>query len=221
MADQIKEQDPKQATPADSSSDQTQADPSPSSELKEEDSKKHGPRRTSVFLYLAVLFAAAFTMLFMAYLMQQRANDAAIDSLQDSLTSFESIDELLNENQELRRENESLENQAAELEEQLHQAHDSADSWRQKYDDQTQQQKESQADARTWQALWRIEYSYREGDLKACAEQYAALSASKDYAPPKERDVFSRFQEIFDELVEKGYLDEALRSSLFPEPTEG
>ena len=105
MADQIKEQDPKQATPADSSSDQTQADPSPSSELKEEDSKKHGPRRTSVFLYLAVLFAAAFTMLFMAYLMQQRANDAAIDSLQDSLTSFESIDELLNENQELRREN--------------------------------------------------------------------------------------------------------------------
>ena len=99
MADQIKEQDPKQATPADSSSDQTQAGPSPSSELKEEDSKKHGPRRTSVFLYLAVLFAAAFTMLFMAYLMQQRANDAAIDSLQDSLTSFESIDELLNENQ--------------------------------------------------------------------------------------------------------------------------
>ena len=68
MADQIKEQDPKQATPADSSSDQTQADPSPSNELKEEDSKKHGPRRTSVFLYLAVLFAAAFTMLFMAYL---------------------------------------------------------------------------------------------------------------------------------------------------------
>ena len=64
MADQIKEQDPKQATPADSSSDQTQAGPSPSSELKEEDSKKHGPRRTSVFLYLAVLFAAAFTMLF-------------------------------------------------------------------------------------------------------------------------------------------------------------
>lgn len=43
MADQIKEQDPKQATPADSSSDQTQAGPSPSSELKEEDSKKHGP----------------------------------------------------------------------------------------------------------------------------------------------------------------------------------
>ena len=38
MADQIKEQDPKQATPADSSSDQTQAGPSPSSELKEEDS---------------------------------------------------------------------------------------------------------------------------------------------------------------------------------------
>ena len=105
MADQIKEQDPKQATPADSSSDQTQAGPSPSSELKEEDSKKHGPRRTSVFLYLAVLFAAAFTMLFMAYLMQQRANDAAIDSLQDSLTSFESIDEMLNENQDLRREN--------------------------------------------------------------------------------------------------------------------
>ena len=160
-------------------------------------------------------------MLLMAYLMQQRANDAAIDSLQDSLTSFESIDELLNENQELRRENESLEDQAAELEEQLHQAQDSADSWRQKYDDQTQQQKESQADARTWQALWRIEYSYREGDLKACAEQYAALSASKDYAPPKEGDVFSRFQEIFDELVEKGYLDEALRTSLFPEPTEG
>ena len=41
------------------------------------------------------------------------------------------------------------------------------------------------------------------------------------FVDPKEGDVFSRFHEIFDELVEKGYLDEALRSSLFPEPTEG
>ena len=227
MADQIKEQEPKQTPPEDTSSSQqspapSQPDPTtppPDKPGQDDSEKKKGGRRTSVFIYLVVLFAAAFTMLFMAYLMQQRANDAAISSLQDSLTSFESIDELLNENQVLRGEYDALEEQAAKLEEQLQQAQDSADSWQQQYEDQAQQWKDSQADARIWQALWRIEYSYREGDLEACAEQYTMLSSSDDYAPPEEGEVLSRFREIFDELVEEGYLDGSLRTSLFPEQT--
>lgn len=67
--------------------------------------KKGGP----VFGYLAIMFAAAFLMLLLAYFIQQRNNEVAMDGLKDSLTSFESMDELLEDNRALREELDALE----------------------------------------------------------------------------------------------------------------
>lgn len=79
----------------------------------EEPPKSPARKKQSVFIYLAVLFAAAFLLLLLAYFMQQRTSEAAIGSLRDTVTTFESLDELINENQTLRKE---LKEQERELE---------------------------------------------------------------------------------------------------------
>lgn len=80
--------------------------PAPSNpmESKPGQSRKAG----SVVTYLAVLFAAAFLLLLLAYFMQQRTNEVAIGSLTESITSIESLDDLIEENRTLREENETL-----------------------------------------------------------------------------------------------------------------
>lgn len=65
-------------------------------------------KKGAVVTYLAVLFAAAFLLLLLAYLMQQRTNEAAIGSLTQSITSIQSLDDLIEENGALREENEAL-----------------------------------------------------------------------------------------------------------------
>ena len=44
-------------------------------------------KKVSVMGYLAILFAAAFVLLLMSFLMQQRANQAALDDLQQTSDS--------------------------------------------------------------------------------------------------------------------------------------
>ncbi len=59
-------------------------------------------KSTPVFVYLLVLFAAAFLMLLLAYFIQERNAEAQIGDLRDSLEAFQSISTLTAENQELR-----------------------------------------------------------------------------------------------------------------------
>lgn len=89
--------------------------PSDSSPPHAESPKSSNRKKQSVFIYLAILFAAAFLLLLLAYFMQQRTSEAALGSLRDTVTTFESLDELLDENQSLRQ-------QLAQAEESLSQA---------------------------------------------------------------------------------------------------
>ena len=74
------------------------------------------PRNSkSVAVYLVILFAAAFLLLLMAYFMQQRSSNEVIDNLQDSVSQFQTVDELREENQKLREEIAALEGTAEDL----------------------------------------------------------------------------------------------------------
>lgn len=64
-------------------------------------------KRSSFFVYLAVLFGAAFLMLLLAYFVQQRNSESTISSLQDSMNLSRA--ELMEEIQRLQEEKESLE----------------------------------------------------------------------------------------------------------------
>lgn len=74
------------------------------------------PKSTkSVAVYLVILFAAAFLLLLMAYFMQQRSNNEVIGSLQNSVSQFQTVDELREENQALREELDGLEEELEAL----------------------------------------------------------------------------------------------------------
>ena len=62
--------------------------------------------------YLTILFAAAFLLLLLSYLMQQRTNSETIEGLKQSVSAMQSIDSL-------QKEKEGLESQVALLEEQV------------------------------------------------------------------------------------------------------
>lgn len=76
-------------------------------------------RSGSVFTYLAILFAVAFLLLLLTYFMQHRANETAIDGLKTSLSSLESIDTLIEDNQSLREQIDVLKLRQEQLEGEL------------------------------------------------------------------------------------------------------
>lgn len=190
------------------SSQQPEGQPAAPSSPPEERQEHRRQRRTSVFTYLAVLFAAAFTMLFMAYLMQERANDAALGSLMESITSYESLNTLIEENQALHAERDALE-------EQLQKARESADAWQEKYQQQAGEGAAAEKQAEAWAVLWQIEYCYGAGELEECAALCRQLSACAGAIG--DEAALARLREIFDALAAEGYVDEALGAALFPE----
>ena len=77
-------------------------------------------KRNSVLFYLVILFAAAFVLLLMSFLMQQRANQAALDDLrQTSDSTVQSLENLLEENESLKADNTALQAQVDSLGDQL------------------------------------------------------------------------------------------------------
>ncbi len=75
-------------------------------------------RQSPIMGYLLILFAAAFLLLLLAYFQQQRANSETTDALKQSASAVQSIQNLIDDNAELRSKVEKLEAQVAELENQ-------------------------------------------------------------------------------------------------------
>lgn len=103
----------------------TGEDKTPDLERSAPDAAPPPPRKkSSVITYLAVLFAAAFLLLLLAYFMQQRTSEQAIGSLKESITSIESLDDLIEENRVLRESLEEAQARLTRLEAELAQAGD-------------------------------------------------------------------------------------------------
>ena len=65
----------------------TDSDKQERSRLQHEAEHERPHKRSSVLLYLVILFAAAFLLLLMSYFMQQRANQEAMDKLEQTSDS--------------------------------------------------------------------------------------------------------------------------------------
>lgn len=96
------------------------------SQHKHEESLQHAAehekptKRNPVLFYLMILFAAAFLLLLMSFLMQHRANQEAMNNLQETSNSaVESLENKLKENEELKAQVDQLEEENQELTEQL------------------------------------------------------------------------------------------------------
>ena len=149
--------------------------------------------------YLTILFIAAFLLLLLAFLMQMRSSEATIGSLKESLSSFESLNDLVLENQNLHDEidqledaYETLENGNAELEDQLAAA-----------------KQESEAHLQviqSWEAVYQMDILYRSEDYEACAQQARTILNSNTLRIPEAAR--PRFEEIATSLQEMELLSD-------------
>ena len=151
--------------------------------------------------YIAILFAAAFLLMLMTYLMDRRQNEEVVDSLnqsvsglRESLSNMQSVQEIYEENQALLQKIDHLEDQVDALERQS-----SAQAAELEQAEQTRQ-------AMDW--FWQIDEAYVLGRFSLCRDLIQSLEDGGlvEYLPQDsitDNDRFSpalRYQEIREAL---------------------
>ena len=179
-------------------------------------------KRSSFYVYLAVLFGAAFLMLLLAYFVQRRNNETAISALRSTMDL--SREELMEEIQGLEEEKLGLEGQITQLEEQLKQEQESSQEFQTLYDGARSSAshleyclcKRSEA----IELFWQLDRAYSQGHSQRCRELIELLEAPeadplKNYLPDTaDRDSYDnsgymadwpspaeRYREIYDKLA--------------------
>ena len=160
-----------------------------------------------MFTYLAILFAAAFLMLLLAYFIQQRNNDVALDHLRDSITSYQSLDQLIEENQALDDENQRLTQE-------LETARADSEQWQALYEGLDADHKAASAQADTAEALLSLSIAYQSEDYETCAGILQTLAGSAVYAAPTDENIREWLQSVCDALTDGGYLQPETVSAL-------
>lgn len=127
------------------------------SKHKPEDSLQHAAehekpaKRNPVLFYLMILFAVAFLLLLMSFLMQHRANQEAMNNLQETSNSaVESLENKLKENDQLKEQVAQLEEENQQLTDQL----DSAAAQAQAEQEKLEQIVQALADLNTLRGLY-------------------------------------------------------------------
>lgn len=151
-------------------------------------------RRINVMGYLAVLFVVAFLLLGFAYLQQQRINKETTDALKDSSSAFQSIQDLIAENETLRKQVEQLEEER-DIAKSSAEANDAALT-------------DAQAAVAAMDYFWQIDEAYVRGRYTLCRQLIQALQDSGyEGALPNtkatDNDRFTpaaRYAEIYDAL---------------------
>ena len=183
--------------------------------MSEEAKQPGGPspkqdKRTSVYLYLLVLFGAAFLMLLLAYFVQQRNNASALDSLRSS--SNATREELLAENQRLTEENQKLTEENAALKSEKARISEELESLGTRFDYLLEQHTQETIDHRnqviSWLEVWTLERNFQTKDYQACAEFFQSASTPTYYTYATPTQAKDRVEEIYRSLVKKGLLRE-------------
>ena len=157
-------------------------------------------RQRSVVHYIAILFAAAFLLMMMAYLMDQRQNEAmndlnqSLSGLQESLSDQSSLQDIYEDNMELIQ-------QVGQLEEQVKQLEENNQELSSQLSDQ-----EKASQAMDW--FWQIDEAYVLGRYSLCRSLIQELEDAGlvDYLPKEsvtDNGRFSpsgRYQEIYEAL---------------------
>ncbi len=194
--------------------------PGPEQNLDRHVSRETSPhppngKRSSFYVYLAVLFGAAFLMLLLAYFVQRRNNETAISALRSTMDLSR---------EELMEEIQGLEGQITQLEEQLKQEQESSQEFQTLYDGARSSAshleyclcKRSEA----IELFWQLDRAYSQGHSQRCRELIELLEAPeadplKNYLPDTaDRDSYDnsgymadwpspaeRYREIYDKLA--------------------
>ena len=155
-------------------------------------------RRSSVFQYIAILFMAAFALLLITFLMERRQSQQQIDDLRQSVSAYQTLQGLIDENNQLKEDADKLDDQIRDLESQL------ATAQTQKTElDAQLQARDKTVEAMHW--FWQLNEASARGRVALCRELIAAMEEAglQEYLPRENittTDRFSpyeRYQEIY------------------------
>lgn len=170
--------------------------------------EKNNP--SSAYVYLAVLFGAAFLMLLLAYFVQQRNNDAALDDLR--MTTNASKEELLEEIKQLEAENQDLQNDKAYLDLRLEQIKEERENFRSSYESANNRAIDELIHRYTLEYFWYIDQFMKNKDypMAAAAVLFQADSLHETWNTqvainPVQIEQYEAYRQ---ELIDRGYLQE-------------
>ena len=160
-------------------------------------------RKSSVYLYLLVMFGAAFLMLLLAYFIQQRSNENTISGLRDSMNLSRA--ELLEQIKDLEDRNTALHGE-------LSAAYVERAQWQRLYEEAaleassvSEQYETAQEELYSWASFWMLEYYYQLENYEACA---AVLLMQEQGQYPYRAPDRVRQAEIIQAVVDEDILDE-------------
>jgi len=133
-------------------------------------------KRNSVLRYIAILFAAAFFLLLLSYLMQQRQMAETVSELKGSVSAMETIENMRKTNEELRASSESLESENRDLEDQLDHATDEKSQLSTALD-------ASRSESDALSLLWQLSKAYSAKKYTLCREILEDLAPLSQYLP--------------------------------------
>ncbi len=136
------------------------------------DRSKAGSRR-SVLVYMTILFLAAFIMLLLAYFMQQRSNEEAIDGLKDSVSAIQNAQEVYEENSKLKEQLDQLEEELQAAQNQII-GLERSNALLQGENESIAAASESTAQAMDW--FWQINEAFVRGRTTAALELIQSLN---------------------------------------------
>ena len=158
-------------------------------------------RQRSVVHYIAILFAAAFVLMLLTFLMERRQNTAMVNSLNQSLSGLQESLSDQSSLQDIYEDNLALIEQVDQLEDQVDALTKEKESLSQALSDG-----EKTAQAMDW--FWQIDEAYVLGRYSLCRELIQELQDAVlvDYLPKEsvtDNGRFSpagRYEEIYDAL---------------------
>lgn len=154
-------------------------------------------RRNSVFQYIAVMFMAAFVLLLVTFLMERRQSQQQIDDLRQSVSAYQTLQGLMDDNSQLREDVDRLDRQVQALESQL-----TAAQTRQTELEAQLQEREKAAQAMDW--FWQISDASIRGRTTLCRQLITSMEESglQDHLPREnatgtdQPSPYDRYQEI-------------------------
>ena len=150
--------------------------PTPSPAPGDKDRRSHHRRRRqSVVQYIAVLFAAAFVLLGMSYVMEKRQNAQEVDDLKkQSNSAMQSVEVLIQENEDLKQQVDDLKRQL----EQTESAH------LQSEEELTRAQSDAANTAAALDWFWQIDEAYVKSKWSLCRKLIQTMPEGlADYLP--------------------------------------
>ena len=145
-------------------------------------------RRSSVFQYIAILFMAAFALLLITFLMERRQSQQQIDDLRQSVSAYQTLQGLIDENDQLKKDADKLDDQIRDLKSQL-----SAAETQKTELDARLQEREKTVEAMHW--FWQLNEASARGRVALCRELIAAMEEAglQEYLPRENITTTDRF----------------------------